>query len=701
MNPFFDWANSLNRFTRYTQARAEALNAALDEVSSGFDEIALNLSSQTVSALRVGANEYVGALPDAATRANKLLTFDGNGQPTVALPAAGSATALSLLLASSVGATQIGSIASDLANTYAQMLDQRLRPMVSVLQFLTPTERSAVLSGNWAGVGDCSASLQKAINSGESLDFHRLIYRAHGLQFYYGDLGSESARFYHGRGAIIRGPGGTGNPYIIDVAGQNMTFEGLELQGLGTHDTSYACLRRVHTRSNAVSLDKVSFLNFTQRQNWKSTIYGLGTDTAAKVSEVFHINCQELQCEQIIDVQGANLVDYVAVGGYYSPAARSDGDANSSSLIKLGHGQATFIGAEVVSTSLNGNASSGWLGYIPDGATESKLTFTGCLMEAKQGFNIGSNCTNAEIRVNGMANGYWGWLYNATALFNVGNGSTGGVYLDNARFVHSYGHEPLAFSASGSPAFEFVMDEGSRLSSTLNPNIDVMTKVIGGKFNFPSMEVAMLSGRTSNSTAISAVGTVKFALDRISAKYSTHRFKGLVSDSIITIPPEGLSDAVIECLADVDQATTPIRPTRHTSLLCNVTNGSKSVSVATDQYKGGDLYERGLAPNARVFMPNGTSVGVVGTANFDNNVFELSANYPGATAQLILTFEIDLIPIVKGIKQTIALGDLWPGDKLRLTINPPSAVTDTNLSYQRLRLLGKSRMTSMTLNGGV
>lgn len=700
MNQFFSWPDSLNRFIRFTTARAEAINAALDQVSSGFDLVDQKISGSSGSNIRVPIDEYLSPLPNAEARANKILTFDGNGKPTVSLPSAGSATSLSLLLSSGAGAAQIGSLAADLANTYAMDLAQRLRPMVSVLQFLTPTERSAVLSGNWSGVGDCSTSLQRAINSGESLDFHRLTYRAHGLQFYFGDTGSEASRSYFGQGAVIQGPGGSGNSYLADISGQNFDIEGINFQGLGAHDVSYASLLRFHTRANAVNLDKVRLMNSTLRQNWKACIYGLAADTTAKVSETFLQNVNMLQCEQLVEMQGAALCDFVAYGGLYSPSARSDGDANNNAIIKCPKGQALFVGSEVVSTDLNGNASAGWLAYIPDGSMNAKVTFTSCLTEAKQGINIGSSCTNVEVRFNGLANGYWGWLFNGTALFNVGSNSTGAIVLQGTRWTHSYGHGPNILTCN-SPGFKFITDEGCGFTSELDSAVNAMTKTIGGLTNFPSMEVAMLSGRLSNPTPASGVGTVKFAVDRISAKYTAHRFRGLVSDSLITVPPEGLSDAVIECQVDVDQASTPIKPTRHTSVNCNVTAGSNYVSIATDQYKGGDLYERGIAPGARVFNGAGVSLGAVQALDFDNGVFRLTANYPGSTGQAMLSFEIDFPAIVKGAIQRIALGDLWPGDKLRLTINPPSATTDSTLSYQRFRLLGKSRMTSMTLNGGI
>lgn len=50
------------------------------------------------------------AMPDAASRFNKLLSFDSLGNPVVVAPASGDATALALLLASSAGAGNVGAM---------------------------------------------------------------------------------------------------------------------------------------------------------------------------------------------------------------------------------------------------------------------------------------------------------------------------------------------------------------------------------------------------------------------------------------------------------------------------------------------------------------------------------------------------------------------------------------------------------------
>lgn len=82
-NNSFDWPNSPNRFQRYTTARAEAVNGALDQVSTGFDFVETLLARS----IKVPSSESsVGLLPALGVRANNLMSFDANGQPTVTRP---------------------------------------------------------------------------------------------------------------------------------------------------------------------------------------------------------------------------------------------------------------------------------------------------------------------------------------------------------------------------------------------------------------------------------------------------------------------------------------------------------------------------------------------------------------------------------------------------------------------------------------
>ena len=87
-NSFFDWGASVNRFVRFDAARAEEVNTALDNVTSGFDDVEV----KTNAAIKFPDGETATALGNAATRANKFLIFDGAGNPSLSSPSVGLGT---------------------------------------------------------------------------------------------------------------------------------------------------------------------------------------------------------------------------------------------------------------------------------------------------------------------------------------------------------------------------------------------------------------------------------------------------------------------------------------------------------------------------------------------------------------------------------------------------------------------------------
>jgi hypothetical protein len=84
-NSFFDWGASVNRFVRFDAARAEEVNTALDNVTSGFDDVEV----KTNAAVKLPDGETATALPIAASRIGKVMSFDGTGQPTLINPPSG------------------------------------------------------------------------------------------------------------------------------------------------------------------------------------------------------------------------------------------------------------------------------------------------------------------------------------------------------------------------------------------------------------------------------------------------------------------------------------------------------------------------------------------------------------------------------------------------------------------------------------
>lgn len=81
-NSFFDWTASLSRFVRFDAARAEDVNAALDEATAGFDGVEI----KTNAAIKLPDGETAAALPAVASRKGMALSFDDvTGAPEAVL----------------------------------------------------------------------------------------------------------------------------------------------------------------------------------------------------------------------------------------------------------------------------------------------------------------------------------------------------------------------------------------------------------------------------------------------------------------------------------------------------------------------------------------------------------------------------------------------------------------------------------------
>lgn len=80
MSKYFDWPASLKRFVRFDAARAEDLNAALDELTAGTDTIEADINRAIK--LPVGSSDQLLNL-SPGQRANLLIAFDANGDVSV------------------------------------------------------------------------------------------------------------------------------------------------------------------------------------------------------------------------------------------------------------------------------------------------------------------------------------------------------------------------------------------------------------------------------------------------------------------------------------------------------------------------------------------------------------------------------------------------------------------------------------------
>lgn len=108
-------------------------------VNPDFDRIWMALQqfgSTLLRSLRFPKSDInpITELPPASVRANKILSFDENGNPATISPASGSATALALLLFSSIGSSLIGFI-QYLTGAVWRTLQDKVRERISVKDF--------------------------------------------------------------------------------------------------------------------------------------------------------------------------------------------------------------------------------------------------------------------------------------------------------------------------------------------------------------------------------------------------------------------------------------------------------------------------------------------------------------------------------------------------------------------------------------
>jgi hypothetical protein len=122
MNPFFFFPASLFRFQVRTKAKAEDVNARLDEVSLGFDGV--DASFKRAALAPVG--ETLADLPSLASRRNKTVVWDADGNfvGTVGATSAEMQAAITAAGTAQTKATEAAASAASVANSanYIQQL---------------------------------------------------------------------------------------------------------------------------------------------------------------------------------------------------------------------------------------------------------------------------------------------------------------------------------------------------------------------------------------------------------------------------------------------------------------------------------------------------------------------------------------------------------------------------------------------------
>lgn len=557
------------------------------------------------------------------------------------------------------------------------------------------------------GIADDTQAIQTAIDQGGSVYFPPGTYRVTQLKFYWGDANWDPMFQYHGNRAKIVGSPGEKREYLVDISGQDATFSGLEFQGLGEFDDTYATLARIHTRGGACSIDKIFFINCVFRKNIKALTIGIPSDNVehfAKISEFFFANCWLAHCQMIMDNQGGRFVDAIFnachVNTVMPKKTRIDLDQNY--IVKMNCGTARFTGCNFMQTDLNDFGEvGGWAVIFADkSAYSTSVRVDSSTLEWKRGVKWNDNSAG-ELHINGNTNGFNGFHTLTDPLFKVGKNCTGLINLNSffyRRDVTGHGPSPLIVDASQSPEFRILIGDTAVFSNMGGEPESLMTRIIGGKYNFPDTKIAMLSGNETTPVPANVTAPVKFTHDANTADYPHHRFAGLYQDGWITAPPEGLEDAWLEVIMDWSPYNARCEVVRITSMPCIVSANAKTVKAAPlpgefSSNKLGSFIYRGIAPGASVSGEGIVPGTVVAADGFSKN--EITLDRPALRdGTVTLDFAMSLGPVTRGALQRIAVGTLLPGDRIGVVVKTGNSPVKFTNPGQLLSLTGRSGIFS-------
>lgn len=255
-------------------AQAAAVSAAADAAS-----VAANMQR----AVRVPSTDAViPALPSAAARANKVLSFDVSGNPVVVAPASGSAAELAIDLANGVDPTKGSAMVGwhdPFAATYIKTVsDMKAGEPVNLFRIVPDTEHEAMQNGT--STYDCSADINEAYDL-----FHENTLKG-------GILEAPKGRFLINDGLTLRGGitlRGAGKDASTFVIGDSAT---VRLLGLGN------------------TLERLCFHKDTPRGNYVTAGHMTDAAQTAMLSEVGYCKFTATQL--------AEFVNYALIGNYRS-----------------------------------------------------------------------------------------------------------------------------------------------------------------------------------------------------------------------------------------------------------------------------------------------------------------------------------------------------------------------------------------------
>ena len=233
---------SLARATDY-QELGDLLAETLDD---DFDRVWMavqDLGATSERSMRVPVGETLPILPEASSRAERVLGFDSNGDPIMVTRTEDGGAALGLDLASSAGASLIGFLQSG-AGAVARTLQSKGRETVSVSDFMSESQRADVFSGT-ASL-DVSDAAQKAINLAQAMGRGVVVFPPGGTYYLNAQINLCDNLILWGYGAKLKlGSAwkGLNKPLFKNFSGteftapgsrlasQNIAFLGFEIDG--------------------------------------------------------------------------------------------------------------------------------------------------------------------------------------------------------------------------------------------------------------------------------------------------------------------------------------------------------------------------------------------------------------------------------------------------------------------------------------
>lgn len=166
MSRYFNWPTSLKRLVRFSAARAEDVNDALDDLSAGMDT--LDADVDRAIKLPVGAgNQVLNLAP--GVRANKVLAFDASGNVSVSVndvdsSAASASAAQSSANAAAVSAATAGT-QGGIATTKAGEAAASASAAASSATAASASQSAALTSQNSAATSASTATAQASAAS--------------------------------------------------------------------------------------------------------------------------------------------------------------------------------------------------------------------------------------------------------------------------------------------------------------------------------------------------------------------------------------------------------------------------------------------------------------------------------------------------------------------------------------------------------